>query len=233
MPKINPSGLGGRGAAFVALFLGLTLLQSSLLFTLLRYAALAAAGGWVVLGGRRKNEPDAVDHGDAWSTSWADARAAFRAAAAAAGAQSVVLPYTDSDGFGDIWSAYDPAKGDARDAAHTLTIDVAILGDVAMARALVFHTSGVHGVEGYAGSAVQLAALKRFAVSAPPPHVLLVFIHGINALGMAAKRRFNENDIGARAHPTRPAPGVVCACLRACVRVRVRCCCRPQSQLRP
>lgn len=61
----------------------------------------------------------------------------------------------------------------------------------------VVHTSGVHGVEGYAGSAIQISFLKYIL-----PNILLrksyptfIIIHSINPYGMANYRRFNENNV--------------------------------------
>ena len=62
---------------------------------------------------------------------------------------------------------------------------------------LVVHTSGVHGVEGYAGSAVQQALLRLHSAT-PPTNKLrtsLLLIHAVNPYGMAHYRRFNENNV--------------------------------------
>ena len=80
----------------------------------------------------------ACDDGSPWSATWEEAREKFRAAAGACGANLEALPYDSSDGFGGVWSA------------DELTIDVAVLGDAATASSLLLHTSGTHGVEGYA-----------------------------------------------------------------------------------
>jgi len=62
---------------------------------------------------------------------------------------------------------------------------------------LVVHTSGVHGVEGYAGSAIQIAYLTRRKEmkedASSSPSILL--IHSVNPYGMANFRRVNENNI--------------------------------------
>lgn len=73
-----------------------------------------------------------------------------------------------------------------------LTIDIARLGAPEAQRVLL-HTCGLHGVEAFAGSAVQLAAL------ADPPRVpdacALVLVHVLNPYGMAWLRRVNENNV--------------------------------------
>jgi Protein of unknown function (DUF2817) len=73
---------------------------------------------------------------------------------------------------------------------------------------LIVHTSGVHGVEGYAGSAIQIALLqvwknttkkqkkqwKRNKQQNEGRPSLLLF-HAVNPYGMEKYRRFNENNV--------------------------------------
>jgi Protein of unknown function (DUF2817) len=76
-----------------------------------------------------------------------------------------------------------------------LTIDVAILGAPKPKRAIVL-SSGVHGVEGLFGSAVQLAFLERMATQWEPPlGGAVVLIHAVNPYGFAWLRRFNEDNV--------------------------------------
>jgi hypothetical protein len=110
-----------------------------------------------------------------FSPDYVTARSRFRAAARSAGASLQAL-------------ALD-AKGPNGEA---LTIDIAWIGDQP-ARRVMLHTSGLHGVEGFAGSAVQLALLER-----PPAikaHDALVLVHVLNPFGMAWLRRANENNV--------------------------------------
>ena len=74
-----------------------------------------------------------------------------------------------------------------------LTIDVAVLGSDD-APALVV-SSGVHGVEGFFGSAVQLALLERLDGATPRKDIRYVLIHAINPFGFAHLRRFNEDNV--------------------------------------
>ena len=80
-------------------------------------------------------------------------------------------------------------------ALPNLSIDIATLGDPATADGIIIHTSGVHGVEGYTGSAIQIAFLRRAADTKPNPKVALVLVHAVNALGMAEFRRWNERGV--------------------------------------
>jgi len=103
------------------------------------------------------------------------ARERFRAAARRIGAGLHALPLAAVGPIGE-----------------TLTIDIAWLGP-ADARAALLHTSGLHGVEAFAGSAVQHALLND-----PPaiaPGCALVLVHVLNPWGMAWLRRTNENNV--------------------------------------
>ena len=75
-----------------------------------------------------------------------------------------------------------------------LTIDVAIAGATKPSTAIVL-SSGVHGVEGLFGSALQLAFLERLASWQPPAGAAVVLIHAVNPFGFAWLRRFNENNV--------------------------------------
>lgn len=74
-----------------------------------------------------------------------------------------------------------------------LTIDVTIAGADKPRTALVL-SSGVHGVEGLFGSAVQLAFLEHFTYQLPAG-AAVVLIHAVNPFGFAWLRRFNEDNV--------------------------------------
>lgn len=80
-------------------------------------------------------------------------------------------------------------EGEAEDA---LTIDVAILGQADSPTLVI--SSGVHGVEGFLGSAIQLAMLHAFGGDAAR-HVCWVFVHAVNPFGFSQIRRFNESNV--------------------------------------
>src|SRR4051812_28355046 len=63
-----------------------------------------------------------------------------------------------------------------------LTMDVARLRRGQPSSALVL-TSGLHGSEGLFGSAVQVAALERWAQAPPPEGVAVVLVHALNPYG--------------------------------------------------
>jgi len=58
---------------------------------------------------------------------------------------------------------------------------------------VIIVSSGVHGVEGFFGSAVQVALLEQWA-AATLPATKCVFLHGLNPFGFAWLRRFDEQN---------------------------------------
>jgi len=82
---------------------------------------------------------------------------------------------------------------------EALSIDVALIGPASAAGAIVV-SSGLHGVEGFFGSAVQLACLETWAdggaqamLADPSPRIALV--HAVNPWGFAWRRRWNEVNV--------------------------------------
>ncbi|MGH1486976.1 MAG: DUF2817 domain-containing protein [Cellvibrionaceae bacterium] len=109
-----------------------------------------------------------------FSETYAEARQRFKEAATAVGA-SINSYRIDSE------------------CQDELAIDVAIIGpDTAPT---VVTSSGVHGVEGFFGSAVQLALLNQFQETNIPPNIRYVLIHAVNPFGFSRFRRFNEDNV--------------------------------------
>lgn len=75
---------------------------------------------------------------------------------------------------------------------ETLGIDIAWLGEK-QPRRVVLHSSGLHGVEGFAGSAIQIQALRD--LPRIPDDTALVFVHILNPYGMSWLRRVNANNV--------------------------------------
>lgn len=109
-----------------------------------------------------------------FSTTYAEARDRFRDAASAVGATI---------------SSY---RIDAQD-QDELAIDVAIVG--ADSAPTVVTSSGVHGVEGFFGSAVQHALLDQLRRTSSELNIRHVLIHGVNPFGFSRLRRFNEDNV--------------------------------------
>ena len=79
-------------------------------------------------------------------------------------------------------------------ATAPLTMDVGVVG--AESGPTLVISSGLHGVEGFAGSAIQLAWLDHFVRSNENKNSMrIVLIHGINPYGFANLRRVNEENI--------------------------------------
>lgn len=116
--------------------------------------------------------------GECFSESYVEARAKFIEAASAVKAELHSLKICE-------------------DESGTYTTDIAIVRG--SGPSLVVVTSGTHGVEGYAGSAIQISLLTQMkstpfgADEVNPPTVVL--IHAVNPYGMAHFRRWNENNV--------------------------------------
>ncbi len=75
-----------------------------------------------------------------------------------------------------------------------LTIDVAIIGPADSDRVVVL-SSGIHGVEGFLGSAIQLAWLDQMRGGLTIENLRVVLVHAINPYGFANLRRCNEDNV--------------------------------------
>ena len=77
-----------------------------------------------------------------------------------------------------------------------LAIDVALIGDPA-SRATIVVSSGLHGIEGFFGSAIQLAWMEslRQDSGALPAQTSAVLVHAINPFGFAWRRRCDEENV--------------------------------------
>jgi hypothetical protein len=114
----------------------------------------------------------------AFSDDYVTARARFRAAAADAGCvvESHPIGLEGPDGT-------------------ALTVDVARKGEHQPGR-LVVVSSGLHGVEGFFGSAIQLSLLQgELRDWTPPPGVAVLLAHALNPYGFAHVRRFDERNV--------------------------------------
>jgi hypothetical protein len=112
-----------------------------------------------------------------FSDSYAEAREKFLDAAREAGAvtNSFALGLRGPDG-------------------GELATDVAWLG-AADAPRILTTTSGVHGVEGFFGSATQIEWLRRAKAAPLPKDTAVLHVHAINPYGFAYLRRTNEENI--------------------------------------
>lgn len=84
-----------------------------------------------------------------------------------------------------------PRRGPHGELLYT---DVALIGRPDAERFLVL-ISGTHGVEGFAGSALQVGVLQEYLRAEMPPNLAVLMIHAINPHGMAHLRRFDEDNV--------------------------------------
>jgi hypothetical protein len=110
-----------------------------------------------------------------FSSSYDEARSRFRQLLQKAGGRLHVLDLT--------------ARGPS---GENLTIDIGWFGAESPEKVLV-HSSGIHGVEGFAGSAIQLHLLDHLPQI--PGDAALIVTHILNPFGMAWLRRVNENNV--------------------------------------
>jgi len=75
-----------------------------------------------------------------------------------------------------------------------LAMDVARIGPANASKVLLL-TSGMHGVEGYAGSAIQIGYLRAFDPTRLGPDTAVILVHLINPWGAAWDRRENEDNV--------------------------------------
>src|SRR5437588_3817673 len=110
-----------------------------------------------------------------FSSDYFTARARFRQGVEKAGGRLESLPL-------------DPEGPENED----LSIDIGWFGSDNPRRVLL-HSSGLHGVEGFPGSAIQLQLLEDVPRLAEDS--ALIIVHVLNPFGMAWLRRVNENNV--------------------------------------
>jgi hypothetical protein len=114
---------------------------------------------------------------DYFSSSYEEAREKFLSACYTANAS--------------IESFKNPATGTTGELLFT---DVALIGPKDANNILVLG-SGTHGVEGFAGSAIQTRLLKEGIAMGLKPDMSILMIHAINPYGFAYLRRWNEDNV--------------------------------------
>ena len=95
------------------------------------------------------------------------------------------------DARAPVASYRNPHSGPEGEALFT---DAALIGR-ADAGNVVVVTSSTHGVEGFAGSGIQVGLLRDPRAPKPPPDTALLLIHTLNPHGMAWLRRENEDNV--------------------------------------
>lgn len=83
------------------------------------------------------------------------------------------------------------AKGVSGEDLH---MDVVTVGNAGASHALII-SSGTHGIEGYAGSALQLGLLFDGISATLPGHTVCHLVHAVNPFGFSHYRRVNEDNV--------------------------------------
>ena len=137
-----------------------------------------------------------------FSSSYNEARSKFRQAVQNAGGELHTYPL-------DVSKAHSTYTTDK---VEDLSIDVGVikLAVEGKSKGALLHLSGVHGVEGFAGSSIQLALLEHMRQHASlyplttsdknhhdegEGELKVIFVHTVNPFGMANRRRVNENNV--------------------------------------
>lgn len=80
-----------------------------------------------------------------------------------------------------------------------LYMDFAVYGNIKNPENILILTSGVHGVEGFTGAAIQLKCIEDYfhnnKIQDHIPKTAFIFIHTLNPYGMSFIRRANENNV--------------------------------------
>jgi hypothetical protein len=76
-----------------------------------------------------------------------------------------------------------------------LYIDLAYVPAQDTTISLLILSSGLHGVEGYTGSAIQLMTIREILAPEKLANTGLIFIHGINPYGFKYIRKVSENNV--------------------------------------
>ena len=162
-------------------------------FAGIAFGVVLGVGVWTACG-QPSSEVKKMNTTDHFSSSYAEARQKFLEAAVAAGA--------------GIESLKNPATGPEGEELFT---DLALLGSRDSKTVLVL-ISGTHGVEGFAGSAVQTGLMREGIASNLKEDSSILMIHAINPYGFAHHRRVNEDNVDlnrnfldhSKPHPQNP-----------------------------
>ena len=116
-----------------------------------------------------------------YSTTWSEASSKFVQAAQASQARMIKLKLSP-----ELTSP----------TSEPLHIDVAVWeSDDSPTKDALVYTAGVHGVEGFAGSAIMIMLCSKIKQNQLPSGMKIIFIHVINPYGMSHWRRWNEENV--------------------------------------
>ncbi len=78
---------------------------------------------------------------------------------------------------------------------NDLSIDFCFIPASDTSKKLMVINSGIHGIEGFVGSAIQQMLMAEFLQPGMFSETGILFIHGMNAWGFKNERRFSENNV--------------------------------------
>lgn len=84
-----------------------------------------------------------------------------------------------------------------------LTVDVLFIPPISDSEKLLIISSGVHGIEGYTGHAVQSMFFDMFISDSLLSRTAVLFIHSVNPYGFKYNRRVTENNIDLNRNSSR------------------------------
>ena len=145
-------------------------------FAWIAFGVVLGVGVWTACG-QPSSEMKNMNATDYFSSSYGEARKKFLEAAIAAGA--------------GIESLENPTPGPEGEGLFT---DLALIGP-RNSKTVLMLISGTHGVEGFAGSAVQTGLMREGIASNLKNDSSILMIHAINPYGFAQLRRVNEDNI--------------------------------------
>tara|TARA_B100002052_G_C15881621_1_gene599552 strand:+ start:2411 stop:3511 length:1101 start_codon:yes stop_codon:yes gene_type:complete len=115
-----------------------------------------------------------------WSKSYQQSKVKFKESIDLIKSKNIAVKYESLD------------IGELDTEGNSLSIDIAWIGDK-NAKKLYLSTSGIHGVEGFAGSAIQLSVIDN--LEKIPDDTAIALVHIMNPWGMAWLRRENESNV--------------------------------------
>ncbi len=121
------------------------------------------------------------EHSIYFNDSYTEARAEFRKAS-----EKIKYVFPETKTF----SINVPSQID-----NDLTIDFCFIPGTVDTSKIIIISSGVHGVEGYVGSAVQLNIMSKFIKAELLEKTSILFIHSVNPYGFKYARRVTENNV--------------------------------------
>ncbi len=78
---------------------------------------------------------------------------------------------------------------------NDLTIDICYIPSITKTNKIIVMSSGVHGVEGFTGSAVQMFFMDKYINEQLLNNTAILIIHSVNPYGFKYNRRVTENNV--------------------------------------